>query len=584
MERDAVNILGISAFYHDSAAALVKDGILTAAALEERFTGIKHDSEFPTNSAMFCLEKGNLGIDEIDYVVFYDKPLLKFDRILNSYLQTVPGSYPAFRKAMPVWLRRKLWLPQIIKKNLGFGGKTLFVEHHLSHAAGTYYCSPFEKAAILTVDGVGEWATASIGKGDGNEIELVRVMNYPHSVGLLYSAFTYFLGFQVNSAEYKVMGLAPYGKPIFADLIKDKIATIFVDGSIRLNLEYFDFHYGLAMIGASFEKLFGRKRRLPETELTDSDRDIAASVQAVTEEILLGMARHTLELTGQKNLCLSGGVALNCVAAGKLLQSRLFDNIYIQPASSDAGGAAGGALYAYYSLTDKSKINIQSYFDLGPAYQTAEIQQFLAGIGVPFLKLAENDLPGYVAEAISKGKIIGLFHGPMEFGPRGLGFRSIMADPRDPEMKSKMNRSVKFREPFRPFAPVVLEEKAAIYFKDVIPSPYMLFNFDVREEKRGIIPAVTHVDGTARIQTVSQSNNRLLHDILKEFEKITAIPVLLNTSFNLRGRPIVRTPQDAFATFISSGIDILVMENLIIDKSELKAGQFAELKIPGGTD
>ncbi|UCD94242.1 MAG: carbamoyltransferase [Candidatus Zixiibacteriota bacterium] len=574
-----MNILGISCFYHDSAASLVRDGLLAAAVLEERFTGVKHDSDFPSNAVNFCLEKEGLRIDDIDYIVFYDKPFTKFDRILNSYLQTAPVSYPAFRKAIPVWLRQKLWLPQIIRKELGFQGELLFVEHHLSHAAGTYYCSPFDKAAILTIDGVGEWATASVGEGRGNKIELQKVMNYPHSVGLLYSAFTYFLGFRVNSAEYKVMGLAPYGEPVYADLIKSNIVRIFDDGSIHLNLKYFEYHYGLRMTGKRFEKLLGRPRRSPESELTESDRNIAASIQAVTEEIVFKMARHAKDLTGLSSLCLSGGVALNCAAAGKLLQSRMFDDMYVQPPSSDAGGAIGAALYAHYSMTDSPKRNDQPYFTLGPAFTESEIKEFIESENIPHSYTTDDRLSSFTAGKLVEGKIVALFHGPMEFGPRALGFRSILADARDREMKAKINRAVKFRETFRPFAPVVTEESAPEYFESGRPSPYMLFNFEVKEDKREIIPAVTHKDNTARIQTVNRSGNPPLYDILKSFEKETGVPVVLNTSFNLRGRPIVRTPQEAFSTFLSSGIDVLILGNFVIEKINIDAGRFERFKI-----
>jgi carbamoyltransferase len=476
-------------------------------------------------------------------------------------------------------LRQKLWLPQIIRKELGFQGELLFVEHHLSHAAGTYYCSPFERAAILTVDGVGEWATASVGAGHGNKIELRKVMNYPHSVGLLYSAFTYFLGFQVNSAEYKVMGLAPYGEPVHADLIKSNIVRIFDDGSIHLNLKYFEYHYALRMTGELFEELFGRPRRAPESDLTESDRNIAASIQAVTEEIIFKMARHAKELTGESNLCLSGGVALNCAAAGKLLSSGMFNDIYVQPASSDAGGAVGAALYAHYSLTDSPKRNDQPYFTLGPKFTENEIKEFVESEKIPHSCMPNDRLPSSTAAKLAEGKIVALFHGPMEFGPRALGFRSILADPRDPQMKAKINRAVKFREAFRPFAPVVTEENALEYFKSDRSSPYMLFNFEVHEDKREIIPAVTHKDNTARIQTIERSDNPLLYDILKAFEEKTGVPVLLNTSFNIRGRPIVRTPREAFATFLSSGIDILVMGNFIIEKTNINADRFEHFKI-----
>lgn len=579
-----MKILGISCFYHDAAAALVIDGNLTAAAQEERFTGIKHDAALPRKAIGFCLDKAGMAINDLDYIIFYDKPFTKFDRILRGYMQAVPRSYRAFRKAIPVWLREKLWLPQILKKELNYHGKTLYIEHHLSHAAGAYFSSPFDHAAILTIDGVGEWATASIGKGSGNKIEIFKSMNYPHSVGLLYSAFTYFLGFEVNSAEYKVMGLAPYGKPKYVDLIKNKIVEIFEDGSIHLKLKYFKYHYGLEMTGGKFETLFGRPRRRPESALTDSDRDIAASIQHITEEIIFKMAAHAKKLTGENKLCLSGGVALNCAAGGKLLQSGLFDDIYIQPASSDSGGAVGAALYAHYSLTDEMKTDNGSYFTFGPAYSEEVVEIFLKEIKAPHKRIDESELPKFIADNLANDKIVAIFSGPMEFGPRALGFRSILADPRKAEMKERINRAVKFREPFRPFAPAVTEEKAVEYFEGARKSPFMLFNFNVRPEKRERIPAVTHVDGTARIQTVNRKDNCLLYDILVQFEKLTGTAVLLNTSFNLRGHPIVLSPRDAFRTFISSGIDILVMENHIILKEEIKSDCFEDLKIAVGSD
>jgi carbamoyltransferase len=579
-----MNILGISCFYHDSAAALVRDGVLKAAALEERFTGVKHDSEFPLEAIRFCLARENLGIEDIDYVVFYDKPFTKFDRILTSYLQTAPRSFQAFRKAIPVWLRQKLWTPQIVRRQLGYRGSIFFVEHHLSHAAGAFYSSPFESSAVVTVDGVGEWATASIGKGAGNKVSLYKVMNYPHSVGLLYSAFTYFLGFQVNSAEYKVMGLAPFGSPRYAELIKNEIVTVYDDGSIHLNLKYFDYHHGLQMTGKNFERLFRKSRRIPDTEITDQDRDLAASIQAVTEEIMLKIATHARDMTGERNLCLSGGVALNCAAAGRLLKAGLFDDIYIQPASSDGGGSVGAALYVCFSLTDHTRIRPQPYLTLGPSYSEDEIKEFLKASGIPHSRMTKNTLSEFAARQISYGKIVALFSGCMEFGPRALGFRSILADPRDPNMKSKINRVVKFREPFRPFAPAVLLERAADYFQNVGFSPYMLFNFEVIPDRRPFIPAVTHIDGSARIQTVTKDTSPLLNMILVEFEKISGVPVLLNTSFNLRGRPIVRTPHDAFSTFISSGIDVLIMEEFVIEKSKLDTERFGKFKIPSGVD
>ncbi len=577
-------ILGISCFYHDSAAALVKDGTVIAGSAEERFSGNKHDSGFPNGSVAFCLEKAGIEIAQVDYIVFYDKPFAKFDRILSSYLETVPRSYPAFRRAIPLWLKEKLWLPHIIKKELQYDGRILFVDHHLSHAAGAYLSSPYDSAAILTIDGVGEWATATIGTGDNNEIELLRTMNYPHSLGLLYSAFTYFLGFQVNSSEYKVMGLAPYGNPQYAELIEKELVQINDDGSIFLNMKYFNFHRGLTMTGKKFGRLFWTKRREPEEELNDIHRDIAASIQAITEKIIFKMAEHTKKLTGRENLCLSGGVALNCAAAGKLLSSGMFKDIYIQPSATDSGGAVGAALYVYYGLHAENKRTEQSYLSLGPSYAPDEVARFLEDHRIPHKRPDQNEITRHIAASIDGGKIAAVYRGPMEFGPRALGFRSILADPRNPEMKAKINAAVKFREPFRPFAPIVLEEKAGEYFECDRPSPYMLFNFRVRPQKRSTIPAVTHVDGTSRIQTVNPDQNRPVYNILKEFENLTGVPVLLNTSFNLRGHSIARTPSDAFATFVSSGIDVLVMEDCLIDKDEINSGDYPDFLIESGKD
>ncbi|MEW6014526.1 MAG: carbamoyltransferase N-terminal domain-containing protein [Candidatus Zixiibacteriota bacterium] len=579
-----MNILGISCFYHDSAAALVSDGVLIAAAMEERFTGIKHDPSFPKNSISFCLESLNKGMLEIDAVVFYEKPWSKFDRILSSYMQTAPFSYTAFRKAVPLWLKERLWIPNLIRKETGFKGAIYFTEHHQAHAAGAFFSSPFKSAALLTIDGVGEWATAALGRGIDNKVNISQVMHYPHSLGLLYSAITYFLGFRVNSAEYKVMGLAPYGEPAYADLFRQELVKINDDGSIFLNMKYFEFHRGLTMTGKRLEKLLGRPRRLPETELTASDKNIAASIQAIAEEIIIKMAQHARRLTAEKYLCLSGGVSLNCAAAGKLLRSGIFDDIHIQPASSDSGGAAGAALYLYYALSKAAKKSPASYLELGPAYNNEVIIQYLQSTGLPFRQIDDPSLAEWLAEALFEQKIIGLFTGYMEFGPRALGFRSILASPTDLKMKQKINQAVKFREPFRPFAPVVMEEKAADFFDCDRPSPYMLFNFNVRREKAAIIPAVVHVDNTARLQTVNAGQNRRLYSILSEFEKKSGIPVLLNTSLNLRGYPIARTPEDAVTTFASSGIDILALENMILDKAEIDPERLARYRLRAGTD
>ena len=563
-----MKILGISAFYHDSAAALVIDGRLVAAASEERFSRIKHDPEMPVNVVRFCLDRAGIGINELDCVVFYDKPLTKFDRILTGYMATPVRSYRAFITALPVWLRRKLWVEHIIHKETGYEGEVLYLPHHLSHAAGTFYESPFDRAAILTVDGVGEWATASIGVGDNNHVRLVREMHYPHSVGLLYSAFTYYLGFMVNSAEYKVMGLAPYGEPVYADLIKDKLVKVHDDGSIHLNMKYFTFHHSLTMTGKRFADLFGRPRRLSEEEIETFHRNVAASVQQVTEEIMIKMATHAREVTGLERLCLSGGVALNCKANGLLLKQGIFEDIYAQPASGDAGGAVGAALYAYYRLTGDDK-QFQPFFGVGPVYTGDEIRHFLDQHRIPYISGAAEELAAGLAEEVARGKIVALFDGAMEFGPRALGFRSIVADPRNNRMKEKINAAVKYREAFRPFAPAVLKERVSEYFDCDGTSPYMLFNFTVREDKRSAIPAVTHVDNSSRIQTVARYDNPVLYRLIEAFDAITGVPVVLYTSFNLRGHPIVNTPEEAFATFCSGGIDFLLIGSFLIDKGRL---------------
>lgn len=575
-----MKILGISAFYHDAAAALAVDGQLLAAASEERFSRIKHDPELPRQAAEYCLHRAGIAINDLDYIVFYDKPLAKFDRILTGYMAQPFRSYRAFLEAMPVWLRRKLWTEHVISKELGFDGEILFLPHHLSHAAGAFYCSPFDRAAILTVDGVGEWATASYGVGEGNSVRLLRQMNYPHSVGLLYSAITYYLGFQVNSAEYKVMGLAPYGEPRYADLIEKELVTIHDDGSMHLHLKYFTYHYSLRMTGRRIEKLFGHPRRSPESPLRDFHADVAASVQAVTEKIILRMARHVRNETGLNNVCLSGGVALNCKANGLLLKERIFDEVYIQPASGDAGGAGGAALYAHYCVT-KDERKPQPFFSLGPAVSDDAVKEFLEDNHIP---CDADNVIDRVADSLVEGKIVAVFQGSMEFGPRALGFRSILADPRDNSMKERINAAVKYREPFRPFAPAVLRERVGEYFDCDGESPYMLFNFTVNQDKREVIPAVTHTDNSSRIQTVDRRDNPVLYDILAAFERRTDVPVLLNTSFNLRGHPIVNTPREAFATFCSGGIDTLLMGRYIVEKQRVPGDTIRAFSIESRLD
>ena len=563
-----MKILGLSCFYHDAAAAIVIDGQLVAAAAEERFSRIKHDAELPVLASRFCLERAGIGINDLDDIVFYDKPILKFDRILTGYIATPFRSYRPFLQALPMWLRRKLWTDHVIHKELGYDGEVLYLPHHLSHAAGTFYTSPFDKAAILTVDGVGEWANASYGIGDNNHVRLLAEMHYPHSVGLLYSALTHYLGFRVNSAEYKIMGLAPYGTPKYAELIKDNLVTIHDDGSIHLNMKYFTFHHGMAMTGTKIETLFGQPRRLPDEPLEAFHNDVAASIQAVTETIMIRMARHVRQETGLEKLCMAGGVALNCKANSQLLREGIFDEIFVQPAAGDAGGAVGAALYAHYRLTGDDK-KPQPFFGLGPIYDDDAIENFLRTHDIPHEKADLSVHLKRLALEIAAGKIVGLYHGGAEFGPRALGFRSIVADPRNNQMKERINAAVKYREPFRPFAPAVMVEHASDYFDCFGDSPYMLFNFTVHEDKRAEIPAVTHVDNSSRIQTVAKEDNAVLHRLLAEFKALTGVAVLLNTSFNLRGHPIVDTPADAFATFCSGGIDIILLGSYLITKQQV---------------
>ncbi len=563
-----MKILGISCFYHDAAAALVVDGVLKAAASEERFTRIKHDPEFPKHAADFCLNKAGIEVGELDYAVFYDKPFTKFDRILTGYMAQPLKSYKSFLLAAPIWLSRKLWTSQIIEKELGFKKDILFLKHHLSHAAGAFFGSPFEEAAILTIDGVGEWATASYGVGKNNKIELFKEMHYPHSLGLLYSAFTYYLGFQVNSAEYKVMGLAPYGKPEYQELIEKKLVHICDDGSIFINLDYFTFQFAQTMTGKKLEKLFGRPRRESESPIEKFHEDMAASIQAVTEKIVMKMAAHVREKTQQKQICLSGGVALNATANGKLVKSGLFDEVYAQPAAGDAGGAVGAALYAHYMISGDNK-KPQPFFGIGPSFEESEIKDFLISENIPFAdKPIEMQLK-FLAQKIADGHVVGIFQGAMEFGPRALGFRSIVADPRDNKMKEKINAAVKYREPFRPFAPAVLKEKTKDFFDCNSEAPYMIVNYTVHQDKRSIIPAVTHIDNSSRIQTVSKEDNPVFYQLIEEFGKLTGVPIVLNTSFNLRGYPIVNTPREAVETFCTGGIDFLLLGRFILSNTDI---------------
>ncbi len=564
-----MNILGISCFYHDAAACLLQDGRITAAASEERFTRKKHDAGFPAQAIRYCLAEGGIQVSDLDYVGFYEKPLLKFERIISAYVTTFPRSYRAFMKAVPLWLREKLWTKDIIARELGYKGEILFAEHHQSHAASAFLISPYQDAAILTVDGVGEWATASLAEGHGNEIRMLKQIDYPHSLGLLYSAFTYFLGFKVNSAEYKVMGLAPYGEPRYYDLIISELVQVQDDGSFWLNPKYFAYNYGLQMTNGNFEKLFDCQPRQPESSLSQQHKDLAASIQKVTEEVMLRLVSTLHEQTNLDNLCLAGGVALNCVANGRILREGPFKNIFIQPAAGDAGGAIGIAAYIYHTLLGKPRYEGFCNAFLGPAYSGDEIEAWLREAGATFKKLERAELLSTVARLIDEQNVIGWFQGRMEFGPRALGNRSILADPRQPENRDRVNLKIKFRESFRPFAPAVLEEYSSDYFELDCPSPYMLLVAQVREDKR-VIPSVTHVDGSARVQTVSREENAIFYDLIQEFYNLTGVPVLINTSFNVRGEPIVCTPQDAFRCFMRTDMDYLVMDNILLDKRDMK--------------
>jgi carbamoyltransferase len=588
-------ILGISCFYHDSAAALIKDGKIVAAAQEERFTRKKHDFNFPTHAIAYCLKEGGITAKDLSYVAFYDKPLLKFERLLETYIAYAPRGIKSFFMAMPLWLKEKLWIPSMIERDLGFEGEILFPEHHESHAASAFYPSPFQEAAFLTLDGVGEWTTTSYGVGKDNMIQIHGELNFPHSLGLLYSAFTYFTGFKVNSAEYKVMGLAPYGEPKYVKQIYDHLLDLKEDGSFKMNMEYFDYCAGLTMTNGKFAELFGGPPRQPETKLTQREMDLARSVQEVTEEIMLRQARHVHKETGQKYLVLAGGVALNCVGNGRLLREGPFEKLWIQPAAGDAGGALGAALYVWHAfLGNPRKANpnkdaqMGSY--LGPSYSDEEIEHFLRMNEIVYQKVSPEELPEIVADLIAQENVIGWFQGRMEFGPRALGSRSIIGDARSPKMQSIMNLKIKFRESFRPFAPSVLREKVSEYFEMECESPYMLLVAPVREERRvkmtedqeklfGIdklnvprsdIPAVTHVDYSARIQTVEREDHPLYYDMINAFYKKTGCAVIINTSFNVRGEPIVCRPIEAYKCLMRTNMDYLVMGNYIIAKTEQK--------------
>ena len=588
-------ILGISAFYHDSAAVLVVDGDIVAAAQEERFTRKKHDYSFPIHAITYCLEQTGLDASQLDYVGFYDKPLLKFDRLLETYLAGAPRGLRSFMLAMPVWLKQKLHLRREIKRGLQnrYRRQIVFTEHHESHAGSAFFPSPFQEAAILTLDGVGEWATASMGFGRDNRITLTHEMRFPHSLGLLYSAFTYFCGFKVNSGEYKLMGLAPYGEPRYAEMIFDELLDLKEDGSFRLNPSYFDYCHGLTMTSRKFDRRFGGRPRRTDAPITQREMDLAASIQVVTEEVVLRCVRHLHRTTGMKHLCLAGGVALNCVANGRILREGPFEQLWIQPAASDAGGALGTALFIWHQLLDNPRVAVDEDSQhgslLGPHFTDGQIRQFLDDTGAVY-DICENDeaLCDHVADLLAQGRVAGWMQGRMEFGPRALGNRSILGDPRDERMQSIMNRKIKFRESFRPFAPSVLRERAADYFNfnTGMQSPYMLLVTQVHESRRvktsekdghrqGLdklsvrrsdIPAVTHVDGSARIQTVDADRHGLYYRLVKAFEAKTGCPLVINTSFNVRGEPIVCTPNDAYRCFMATHMDVLVMNRFVLQK------------------
>ena len=562
------NVLGISCFYHDSAAALLRDGEVVAACQEERLSRKKHDSGFPSRAVRYVLREAGIAPSELDAVGFYDKPLLKFERMLSTYLATFPKSFASFRKAMPLWIHEKLWIPSLIRKELPqYKGPILFSEHHMSHAASCFLVSPFEEAAILTVDGVGEWATASFGVGKGTDITLFKEIRFPHSLGLLYSAFTYYLGFKVNSAEYKVMGLAPYGKPVHFERIMKEMIHLNEDGSFKLNMKYFSYDHGLTMTNGAFDEFFGGPPRKPETWMAEREFDIAASVQKVCEEVVLKMVNHIHAETGLDSLCMAGGVALNCVANGRVIRETPFKKLFVQPAAGDAGGAVGVAHWIYNTLEKKPRGKAWTHAYLGPAYKDAEIAEFLEGVGAKHQVLEDAELVKRTAKLLSEGNVVGWFQGRMEFGPRALGGRSILADPRDAKMRDTLNMKIKFREGFRPFAPSVLLDKCSEWFDHESDSPYMLLVAQVKEGKR-VIPSVTHVDNSARIQTVTREESPLYYDLIAEFGRITGVPVVINTSFNVRGEPIVCTPRDAYLCFMRTNMDYLVLGHHLLDKKD----------------
>lgn len=593
-------ILGISAWYHDSAACLLKDGEIVAAAQEERFTRIKHDKEFPKNAVLYCLAEANIKADDLDHVVFYEKPFLKFERLLETYLAFAPRGFVSFSKSMPLWIKDKLFQKLTIIKDLentldssvDWQDKLLFSEHHLSHAASAFYPSPFSSAAVLTMDGVGEWTTTSLAVGKDNQLEVLKEIHFPHSLGLLYSAFTYYTGFRVNSGEYKVMGLAPYGEPKYVDQIKDHLIDIKEDGSFKLNMKYFNYCTGLTMTSSSFNELFGGPPREPESDLTQKEMDLAASIQKVTEEVVLKLAKNIRNSTGEKNLCLAGGVALNCVANGIIVKEKIFDKVWIQPAAGDAGGSLGAALSAYYLMLGNNRkmstgLDAMRGSYLGPDFSNDEIAGVLQSKGANYHEYDHEEIINRTAKALADGKAVGWMQGRMEFGPRALGSRSIIADPRSPIMQKQLNLKVKYRESFRPFAPSILREHVSEWFDQDVDSPYMLLVSNIIDSKRKIeanenqalfgvdkineirseIPAITHVDFSARLQTVHQETNPMYWELINRFNELTGCPIIVNTSFNVRGEPIVCNPEDAFKCFMGTELDILVAGNFILEKN-----------------
>ncbi len=589
-----MKLLGISAFYHDSAACLLSDGDIVAAAQEERFTRKKHDPRFPENAAAYCLNEGGITINDVDYVVFYDKPFLKFERLLMTYLTIAPRGLRSFIDQMPAWLKEKLFMRNTIRDRLAYDGKVLFTSHHQSHAAAAFFPSPFQEAAFITVDGVGEWATTTYGVGKDNKVQILKEINFPHSLGLLYSAFTYFTGFKVNSGEYKLMGLAPYGEPKYVTQILKELIDIKEDGSFRLNMDYFDYCAGQRMTNEKFEQLFDGPRRTPETKLTQREMDLAKSIQVVTEEVILRIARHVHKQTGMKHLCIAGGVGLNCVSNGRLLREGPFEDIWIQPSAGDAGNALGCAMMAWHHLLDNARVadgRRQKATYLGPSFSDKEIQEYLDAEDIPYTKFDTHDaLCDRVSELLATEHVVGWFQGRMEFGPRALGARSILGDPRSREMQSVLNLKIKFRESFRPFAPTVMAEHVSDYFGLDRESPYMLLVAPVRQDRlrhlteeeteaqgfaklkviRSEVPAITHVDNSARIQTVAKEDNPLYHRLIERFYERTGCPIVINTSYNVRGEPIVCSPHHAFTCFMRTRMDYLVMGSFVLDKTVQK--------------